>query len=134
MLLISLTMLSFNSFSQSVTSKQDSLVILPAKVAKQIAKDLVAYDATKLELAKTQELVLNLQNQVSTQAGIIEQFKIKDGQYKQMITNYDAQVLAYKNMTNELQKDLRKSKVRGFYNKFGLTLGLATMTYLYISK
>lgn len=134
MLLISLTMLSFNSFSQSVTSKQDSLVILPAKVAKQIAKDLVAFDATKLELAKTQELVLNLQNQVSTQAGIIEQFKIKDGQYKQMITNYDAQVLAYKNMTNELQKDLRKSKVRGFYNKFGLTLGLATMTYLYISK
>ena len=134
MLLISLTMLSFNSFSQSVTSKQDSLVILPARVAKQIAKDLVAFDATKLELAKTQELVLNLQNQVSTQAGIIEQYKIKDGQYKQMITNYEAQVLAYKNMTNELQKDLRKSKVRGFYNKFGLTLGLATMTYLYISK
>ena len=127
-------MLSFNTFSQSVTSKQDSLVILPAKIAKQIAKDLVAYDATKLELAKTQELVLNLQNQVSTQAGIIKQYEIKDGQYKQMITNYDAQVLAYKNMTNELQKDLRKSKVRGFYNKFGLTLGLATMTYLYISK
>lgn len=134
MLLISLTMLSFNTFSQSVTNSKDSLVILPAKVAKQIAKDLVAFDATKLELAKTQELVLNLQNQVSTQAGIIKQYEIKDGQYKQMITNYDAQVLAYKNMTNELQKDLRKSKVRGFYNKFGLTLGLATMTYLYISK
>lgn len=134
MLLISLTMLSFNSFSQSVTNKQDSLVILPAKVAKQIAKDLVAFDATKLELAKTQELVLNLQNQVSTQAGIIKQYEIKDGQYKQIITNYDAQVLAYKNMTNELQKDLRKSKVKGFYNKFGLTLGLATMTYLYITK
>ena len=134
MLLISLTMLSFNSFSQSVTSKQDSLVILPARVAKQIAKDLVAFDATKLELAKTQELVLNLQNQVSTQAGIIKQYEIKDSQYKQMIANYDAQVLAYKNMTNELQKDLRKSKVRGFYNKCGLTLGLATMTYLYISK
>jgi hypothetical protein len=37
-------------------------------------------------------------------------------------------------MTTDLQKDLRKSKVKGFYNKFGLTLGLATITYLYIIK
>ena len=129
--------MSLASSSQTVTkqlSKKDSIVVIPATVAKQIAKDLVAFDATKLELNKTKELVLNLENQVSTQAAIIKQYEIKDGQWKQMITNYEAQVQAYKNMTNELQKDLRKSKVRGFYNKFGLTLGLATMTYLYISK
>ncbi len=137
MLLISLTMMSLASSSQTVTkqlAKKDSIVVIPATVAKQIAKDLVAFDATKLELNKTKELVLNLENQVSTQAAIIKQYEIKDGQWKQMMTNYEAQVLAYKNMTNDLQKDLRKAKVRGFYNKFGLTLGLATMTYLYISK
>jgi len=130
-------MMSLASSSQTVTKqldKKDSIVVIPATVAKQIAKDLVAFDATKLELNKTKELVLNLENQVSTQAAIIKQYEIKDGQWKQMVANYEAQVLAYKNMTNELQKDLRKSKVRGFYNKFGLTLGLATMTYLYISK
>jgi predicted component of type VI protein secretion system len=129
--------MSLASSSQTVTKqldKKDSIVVIPATVAKQIAKDLVAFDATKLELNKTKELVLNLENQVSTQAAIIKQYEIKDGQWKQMVANYEAQVLAYKNMTNELQKDLRKSKVRGFYNKFGLTLGLATMTYLYISK
>lgn len=129
--------MSLASSSQTVTkqlSKKDSIVVIPATVAKQIAKDLVAYDATKLELNKTKELVLNLENQVSTQAAIIKQYEIKDGQWKQMVTNFEAQVLAYKNMTDALQKDLRKSKVRGFYNKFGLTLGLAGMTYLYISK
>lgn len=129
--------MSLASSSQTVTKqldKKDSIVVIPATVAKQIAKDLVAYDATKLELNKTKELVLNLENQVSTQAAIIKQYEIKDGQWKQMVANYEAQVLAYKNMTNELQKDLRKAKVRGFYNKFGLTLGLATITYLYISK
>ncbi len=129
--------MSLASSSQTVTkqlAKKDSIVVIPATVAKQIAKDLVAFDATKLELNKTKELVLNLENQVSTQAAIIKQYEIKDGQWKQMMTNYEAQVLAYKNMTNDLQKDLRKAKVRGFYNKFGLTLGLATMTYLYISK
>jgi hypothetical protein len=51
-----------------------------------------------------------------------------------MITNYDSQVLAYKNMTNSLQNDLRKAKVRGFYNKFGLSLIIGGLTYLYITK
>jgi hypothetical protein len=126
--------MSLVSFSQTDTDTKDSTVVIPSKVARLIIKDLIAYDATKLELKTTQELLLNTENKVSTQTSIIKQYEIKDIQWKQMITNYDSQILAYKNMTNDLQKDLRKSKVKGFYNKFGLTLGLATMTYLYISK
>jgi hypothetical protein len=125
---------SLTSFSQTDTTTKDSVIVIPSKVAKLIIKDLIAYDATKLELKTTQELLLNTENKVSTQTSIIKQYEIKDGQWKQMITNYDSQVLAYKNMTNDLQKDLRKAKVKGFYNKFGLTLGLAAVTYLYISK
>ena len=127
--------LSLNASSQTATtSNKDSLVVLPAKVAKLIAKDLVAYDGLKLEHAVTLDLVNGLETKINTQTSIIKQYEIKDGQWKQMITNYDAQVLAYKNMTADLQKDLRKAKVRGFYNKFGLTLGLGIMTYLYITK
>ena len=127
--------LSLNASSQTATtSNKDSLVVLPAKVAKLIAKDLVAYDGLKLEHAVTLDLVNGLETKIGTQTSIIKQYEIKDGQWKQMITNYDAQVLAYKNMTTDLQKDLRKAKVRGFYNKFGLTLGLGIMTYLYITK
>jgi hypothetical protein len=125
---------SLTSFSQTDTITKDSVVVIPSKVAKLIIKDLIAYDATKLELKTTQELLLNTENKVSTQTSIIKQYEIKDNQWKQMVANYDSQVLAYKNMTSDLQKDLRKAKVKGFYNKFGLTLGLATMTYLYISK
>jgi len=128
-------MLSLNTFSQSVTtSNKDSVVVLPSKVAKLIAKDLVAYDGLKLEHAVTLDLVNGLESKINTQSSIIKQYEIKDGQWKQMMTNYDAQVLAYKNMTADLQKDLRKAKVKGFYNKFGLTLGLGIMTYLYITK
>jgi hypothetical protein len=127
--------LSLNASSQTATtSNKDSLVVLPAKVAKLIAKDLVAYDGLKLEHAVTLDLVNGLESKINTQSSIIKQYEIKDGQWKQMVTNYDAQVLAYKNMTADLQKDLRKAKVRGFYNKFGLTLGLGIMTYLYITK
>ena len=128
-------MLSLNTFSQNVTtSNKDSVVVLPSKVAKLIAKDLVAYDGLKLEHAVTLDLVNGLESKINTQSSIIKQYEIKDGQWKQMMTNYDAQVLAYKNMTADLQKDLRKAKVKGFYNKFGLTLGLGIMTYLYITK
>lgn len=126
--------MSLVSFSQTDTATKDSTVVIPSKVARLIIKDLISYDATKLELKVTQELLLNTENKVANQSLIIKQYEIKDNQYKQMITNYDAQVLAYKNMTNDLQKDLRKAKLKTFYNKFGLTIGLATMTYLYISK
>jgi len=127
--------LSLNASSQTATtSNKDSLVVLPSKVAKLIAKDLVAYDGLKLEHAVTLDLVNGLESKINTQSSIIKQYEIKDGQWKQMMTNYDAQVLAYKNMTADLQKDLRKAKVKGFYNKFGLTLGLGIMTYLYITK
>jgi hypothetical protein len=126
--------MSLVSFSQTDTDTKDSTVVIPSKVARLIIKDLISYDATKLELKVTQELLLNIENKVSTQTSIIKQYEIKDNQYKQIITNYDSQVLAYKNMTNDLQNDLRKSKLKGFYNKFGLTLGLAAVTYLYITK
>jgi hypothetical protein len=123
------------SFSQTATtSNKDSVVVLPAKVAKLIAKDLVAYDGLKLEHKATLELVTGLESKIGTQSSIIKQYEVKDGQWKQMITSYDAQVLAYKNMTEDLKKDLRKSKVKGFYNKFGLSLIIGGLTYLYITK
>lgn len=126
--------MSLVSFSQTDTNTKDSTVVIPSKVARLIIKDLISYDATKLELKVTQELLLNTENKVANQSLIIKQYEIKDNQYKQMITNYDAQILAYKNMTNDLQKDLRKSKVRGFYNKFGLSVIIGGLTYLYITK
>ena len=121
-----------NTFSQSVT--KDSVVTIPVKIARQVAKDLVAYDGLKLEHKATLELVGGLESKIGTQTSIIKQYEIKDSQWKQMITNYDAQVLAYKNMTTSLQNDLRKAKVRGFYNKFGLSLIIGGLTYLYITK
>lgn len=132
MLLLSLIMLSLNTFSQNVT--KDSVVTIPVKIARQVAKDLVEFDGLKLEHKTTLELIKNLDSKINTQSLIVKQYEVKDGQWKQMITNYDAQILAYKNMTNDLQKDLRKSKVRGFYNKFGLSVIIGGLTYLYITK
>lgn len=127
-------MLSLTSFSQTDT-KKDSVVILPARIAKQVAKDLVAYDGLKLEHKATLDVLKNTEDKVNTQASIIKQYEIKDGQYKQMIKNYDAQVLAYKNMTDALQKDLKKTKVKAFWGKLksvvvGVAAGVAIGTMI----
>lgn len=132
--MISLIILSSNTFSQTGTNNKDSVVILPTRIARQVVKDLVAYDGVKLELIKTQLLVVNLENQLLIQSSIIQQYEIKDGHWKQMTNDYDLQSTAYKNMTNTLQKDLRKAKVKGFYTKLGFTIGLTALTYLYITK
>ena len=126
--------MSLTSFSQTDTVIKDSVVILPSRIAKLVVKDLIAYDATKLELKVTQELLLNTENKVSVQSSIIKQYEIKDNQYKQIISNYNVQVLAYKNMTNNLQKDLKKSKQKLFYNKLGFIAIAGTLTYLYINQ
>jgi hypothetical protein len=122
------------SFSQNAISIKDSVVIIPSKIARLIIKDLISYDTTKLELKVTQELLLNTENKVTNQSLIIKQYEIKDGQWKQMINNYDTQVLAYKNMTSSLQKDLKKTKTKLFYNRLILVTGISALTYLYVTK
>ena len=117
-------MLSLNAFSQSAT--KDSVVVIPVKIAKQVAKDLVAYDGLKLEHKTALDLLINTESKVTNQSNIIKQYEIKDNQYKQVIKNYDIQVLSYKNMTNELQKDLRKTKTKAFWGRLkGLGVGIA---------
>ena len=125
--MISLTILSLNTFSQTATtSNKDSVVVLPAKVAKLVAKDLVAYDGLKVEHKATLDLLANTEAKVNTQSSIIKQYEIKDGQWKQMTKNYDTQITAYKNMTDALQKDLRKTKVKAFWGKLkSLVVGVA---------
>jgi hypothetical protein len=127
-------LVTLTSFSQTVTHKTDSVVILEKPVAKSVIKDLIAYDGLKLELKTTQDLLLNTESKVSTQAAIIKQYEIKNIQYDKIISNYKTQIDAYKGMTDNLKKDLRKSKIKGFYNKFGLSIIIGGLTYLYITK
>ena len=50
-------MLSLSSFSQADTTK----VLLPTKIARQVAQDLIRYDGCKQELKLTQEKVIKLE-------------------------------------------------------------------------
>jgi hypothetical protein len=125
---------TLTAFSQTDTLKTDSVVILSIPVTKSVIKELIAYDGIKLELKSTQDLLLNTEAKVATQNFIIDQYNIKSGQYEKTISNYKSQVNTYGDLTNSLKTDLKKTKVKLFYNKLGLYIIIGGLTYLYITK
>ena len=126
--------MTLTAFSQTDTLKTDSVVILSIPVTKSVIKELIAYDGIKLELKSTQDLLLNTEAKVATQNFIIDQYNIKSGQYEKTISNYKSQVNTYGDLTNSLKTDLKKTKVKLFYNKLGLYIIIGGLTYLYITK
>jgi len=127
-LLISFLMLSLNSFSQTDTTK----VTLPTKVVRLAAKDLVRYDGCKIELKLTQEKVIKLEEKDVQKDNIIGLLNDKDKNNQFIIGQKDLQIGEYKSMTDDLQKELRRSRTKTFLYKVGTFLGIATSAYLFI--
>ena len=121
-------MLSLNSFSQTDTTK----VTLPTKVVRLAAKDLVRYDGCKIELKLTQEKVIKLEEKDVQKDNIIGLLNDKDKNNQFIIGQKDLQIGEYKSMTDDLQKELRRSRTKTFLYKVGTFLGIATSLFLFI--
>ena len=121
-------MLSLNSFSQTDTTK----VTLPTKVVRLAAKDLVRYDGCKIELKLTQEKVIKLEEKDVQKDNIIGLLNDKDKNNQFIIGQKDLQIGEYKSMTDDLQKELRRSRTKTFLYKVGTFLGIATSLFLFV--
>lgn len=126
-MLVSFLMLSLNSFSQADTTK----VLLPTKIARQVAQDLIRYDGCKQELKLTQEKVFKLEGREIQKDTIIKLLQDKDENNKYIIHQKELQIGQYEHMTDDLQKELRKSRTKTFLYKVGTFVGLALALYLY---
>ena len=71
-LLISLILVSFKSFSQ-----KDTIVSLKQPIAKLVIKDLITGDGAKEELKKTMELLLLEQKKIVLKDSVITKLDIK---------------------------------------------------------
>lgn len=120
-------MLSLNSFSQVDTTK----VCIPTKTARLVAQDLIRYDGCKQELLLTQEKIIKLQEREAQKDTIIKLLNDKDDNNKYIIHQNELQIGQYEHMTDDLQKELRKSRTKTFLYKVGTFLGLALALYLY---
>jgi ribosomal protein S13 len=121
-------MLSLNSFSQVDTTK----VCIPTKTARLIAKDLIKYDGCVQELKLTQDKVTKLEEREVQKDTIIKLLTDKDKNNQFIIGQKDLQIGEYKNMTNDLQKELKGQRTKTFLYKLGAFIGVISTSYLLI--
>lgn len=140
-LLISFLTLSWNTFSQtattkpSKTSKTDSTqVCLPTPIARQVAKDLILLDGCKEEIKLLESKVIKLEDVNKVKDAVIKLQEDKDKNSQTTILLLEKQVKEYDELSTDLRKELKGQKVNSFLWKVAAVLGGLTTSYLLITK
>jgi hypothetical protein len=121
-------MLILSIFSQLDTTK----VCIPTKTARLVAQDLIRYDGCRQELKLTQEKVFKLEGRERQKDTIIKLLNDKDENNKYIIHQNELQIGQYEHLTDDLQKEVRRSRTKTFFYKVGTFIGIATSGYLFI--
>ena len=127
-MLVSFLMLSLSSFSQADTTK----VLLPTKIARQVAQDLIRYDGCKQEVKLLEEKIVKLDERDEQKDTIIDLLNTKDENNQYIIHQQELQIGQYEHLTDDLQKELKGQKVKSFLWKAGTFVGILTSSYLLI--
>jgi hypothetical protein len=134
--LLLLTIILFTtllSFSQTATSKTDSIVPLKVPTARLVIKDLITGDGAKAELVEANK-VITLKDQ---QIGLLNQKdSLKDQKINNLeviITKKDQQFALEREKSESLLKELKGQKLKTFFYKMGSGIAIIT-TVLYIAK
>jgi hypothetical protein len=119
-----------NSFSQTDTSK----VVLPAKIARLIIKDLIEGDGCQMAIQQTHLKIQKMEEKDAQKDTAITILKQKDSTNNYIISQKDEQLRLCKELSEKLQKEIRGYKTKNFLLKVGFFGSAATATYLLILK
>ena len=106
-LLILLVMMSLKVFSQSDTTY---IIPLEESIARLIIKDLIEGDGAKQELSITLEKVLLLNQKIVLKDSVINTQNQQITNYESVILTKDLQFKSSQELSDQLQKDLKKEK------------------------
>jgi len=123
-------MLNLSSFSQTDTSK----VVLPAKIARLIIKDLIEGDGCQMAMQQTHLKIQKLEEREAQKDTAITILKQKDSTNNYIISQKEEQLRLCKELSEKLQKEIRGYKTRNFLLKVGFFGSAATAAYLLILK
>ena len=131
MLLTITLMMSFTSFSQTVT---DSTTIrLKKPIVKLVIKDLIKGDAAKKEVVVFNDIIKQQEIQLFKKDTIIFTLNSKITNFETIISTKSNQTLLAQELNAELEKALKKQKRRTFLYKVGTGVG-AVATLLLLVK
>ena len=128
--LIAIMMMSLKSFSQ--TAIDSTLIRLEKPIARLVIKDLIVGDGTKQELFLTQDKVKLLEQKIVLKDDIIYSLNTQIFNYRSIIDTRSEQLALSQELSNRLQKDLKKQQVK---NKMVAGTGiLGILAVLFILK
>ena len=119
--------MSLATFSQTGTNKK--VHCFPDSVAKQIAIDLVRGDSAKVELAKTNILVNQLEEKAKTNDRLVSMYVNKVSNYASQIDLYRKKETEYHTIVFGLEKDIVRAKKANKYFRIAIS-GLIVTTVL----
>lgn len=123
-------MMSWNATSQSVTDS--TKIQLTKPIAKLVVKDLISGDGLKLEVKTLNELLLETNNKLNTQTVLVTNLESQVLNYITIIDQKDLQLGTSSQLTEELNKQLKKEARAKKLYKIGSTVGAAAVLLLLI--
>ena len=124
--LILLVIVSLKSFSQTDTTR----ISLEEQIARLVIKDLIEGDGAKKELSITLEKVSLLNQKIVLKDSIINTNTQQISNYNSIVSQKDSQVIMFQNLSDELQNDLRKQKLK---NKMTITTSIIVVVLMLLT-
>jgi hypothetical protein len=124
------------SFSQTVTQTYTDTqnILLPVRVAKQVAKDLVKGDSCFGQLKLANNHIVELENKTIYQDTIINTLKVKEQNYLSLIEQERKKTAVYQDELKIAQKEIKKLKAKRTFGRIITGVIIGGLTYLYITK
>lgn len=123
-----------NNQSQRPVSSDTTKVKLKPSTARLAIKDIVRGEGCEQELKLTQEKVIKLEEREVQKDTIISLLESKDKNNQFIISQQGLQIDEFRNMTNDLKKEIKQTKTKTFLYKVGTFVGLLTTSYLLIVR
>ena len=133
--------MSLSCFSQTNTNNQSQTLVsdttrvkLKPFTARLVIKDIVRGEGCAEELKLTQEKVIKLTEREFQKDTIISLLESKDKNNQYIIGQQGLQIDEFRNMTNDLKKEIKQTKTKTFLYKLGTLVGVLTTSYLLIVR
>jgi len=131
---LSITMLVCGRSISQTDIQKSKLVCIDTTIARRIAIDLVAGDECKQEITLVKNNLLLTQYKVSLKDSVINQMEQKEYDLNDIISRKDEMLKGQEEISKTLQKQLRNQKVTSWLYKILSVLGVASTSYLIISR
>ena len=125
---------TLTAFSQTDTSKKESVKCFPVSTVKQIIKDLKSGDEAKAQLKLSDSLIVETEKKVVFKDNLISTMKEKEFGYVSIIDVQNKKYGILESYTKKVELNLKKEKVKGKFKSILGTGAIAVLTFFLITK